>query len=200
MDLSLPEVAVIAIVALLVLGPERLPGAARTAGALLRRAQRSWSGLRADIERELAADELKRQLRETREAAGIDTLRRDLEQAQADIGHGLEQARSDVGRGLDVRATAGGHGGATAAGADVGISAAVRTLPSGPAPDGATAASTAGATAGMPSGDPNGSSPSPAPAAANPTLPGSASVPDAGEVPNDAPVTPPQTPRDDGRA
>jgi len=61
-DLSLPELVVIAVVALLVLGPKRLPGAARTAGALLRRAQRSWAGLRHDIERELAADELKRQL------------------------------------------------------------------------------------------------------------------------------------------
>jgi sec-independent protein translocase protein TatB len=200
MDLSLPEVAVIAIVALLVLGPERLPGAARTAGALLRRAQRSWSGLRADIERELAADELKRQLRETREAAGFDTLRRDLEQAQADIGHGLEQARSDVGCGLDVRASAGGHGGATAAGADVGISAAVRTLPGAPAPDVTTAA---GATGGMPSGDPTASSLPPVPHTANP-VPGGASVPDTVEVPSDAPVatsvTPPQTPRDDGRA
>ena len=66
-DLSLPELVVIALVALLVLGPKRLPQAARTAGALLRRAQRSWSGLRQDIERELAADELKRQLDATQQ-------------------------------------------------------------------------------------------------------------------------------------
>ena len=103
MDLSLPELAVIAIVALLVLGPERLPGAARTAGALLRRAQRSWSGIRADIERELAADELKRQLRETREAAGLDTLRKDLDEAHQDIGRGLGQVGSEIGRELDPR-------------------------------------------------------------------------------------------------
>lgn len=89
-DLSLPELAVVAVMALLVLGPERLPGAARTAGALVRRAQRSWSSLRADIERELAADELKRQLRDTRESIGVDAIRRDLEQAQADIGRGID--------------------------------------------------------------------------------------------------------------
>lgn len=66
-DLSLPELVVIALVALLVLGPRRLPQAARTAGALLRRAQRSWAGLRQEIERELAADELKRQLDATQQ-------------------------------------------------------------------------------------------------------------------------------------
>jgi sec-independent protein translocase protein TatB len=77
-DLSLAELAMIAVVALLVLGPERLPGAARTVGALLRRAQRSWSGLRADIERELAADELKRQIGHTRDEIGIDSLRKEI--------------------------------------------------------------------------------------------------------------------------
>lgn len=89
-DLSLPELALIGVVALLVLGPERLPGAARTAGALLRRAQRSWSGLRADIERELAADEFKRQLHDTRKELAVDQLRQDLEAARDDVVRGLD--------------------------------------------------------------------------------------------------------------
>jgi sec-independent protein translocase protein TatB len=89
-DLSLPELALIGVVALLVLGPERLPGAARTAGALLRRAQRSWSGLRADIERELAADEFKRQLDDTRKELAVDQLRQDLESARDDVVRGLD--------------------------------------------------------------------------------------------------------------
>lgn len=89
-DLSMPELAVIGVVALLVLGPERLPGAARTVGALLRRAQRSWSGLRADIERELAADELKRQLKQTRDDIGLDTLKQDVEQARDAIARDLD--------------------------------------------------------------------------------------------------------------
>jgi sec-independent protein translocase protein TatB len=53
-EISLAEFALIAIVALLVLGPERLPGAARTVGGLVRRARASWSSLRSEIERELA--------------------------------------------------------------------------------------------------------------------------------------------------
>jgi sec-independent protein translocase protein TatB len=58
-DIGTGELGLIALIALLVLGPERLPGAARTAGALLRKARQSWSNVREEIERELAAEELK---------------------------------------------------------------------------------------------------------------------------------------------
>lgn len=61
-DVSLVELAVIALVALLVLGPEKLPRAARTVGLYVRKARQSWYSVRADIERELAADELKRSM------------------------------------------------------------------------------------------------------------------------------------------
>jgi sec-independent protein translocase protein TatB len=63
-SLSFPELALIALVALLVLGPQRLPGAARTAGALLRKARASWASVRNDIERELAAEDVKRSLKQ----------------------------------------------------------------------------------------------------------------------------------------
>ena len=62
-DVSLVELAVIALVALLVLGPEKLPRAARTLGLYVRKAKQSWFSVRAEIERELAADELKRSLK-----------------------------------------------------------------------------------------------------------------------------------------
>ena len=68
-EFSLVELAVCALVALLVLGPERLPRAARTAGMYLRRARQSWYSVRADIERELAAEDLKRSLARERDAA-----------------------------------------------------------------------------------------------------------------------------------
>ena len=73
-DVSLVELAVIALVALLVLGPEKLPRAARTVGLYVRKARQSWYSVRSEIERELAADELKRSLKQTedtiRAAAG----------------------------------------------------------------------------------------------------------------------------------
>lgn len=81
-DVSLIELAVIALVALLVLGPERLPRAARTVGLYMRKARQSWYSVRADIERELAADELKRSIKrsgdEIRESIGFDALKDDL--------------------------------------------------------------------------------------------------------------------------
>ncbi len=64
-DFSMGQIGIIAVVSLLVLGPERMPKVARTAGALLRKARQSWQNVRNDIEREFAAEELKRNLKET---------------------------------------------------------------------------------------------------------------------------------------
>lgn len=71
-DISLGELAVIGAVALVVIGPEKLPKVARTAGMLFGRAQRLAAGFRADLERELHAAEiadLKKKL--TDEAASL---------------------------------------------------------------------------------------------------------------------------------
>jgi sec-independent protein translocase protein TatB len=68
-DFSFGEIGVVAVIALLVLGPERLPKVARTAGALVRRARTSWQSVRDEIERELAAEDMKRGLQEARQAA-----------------------------------------------------------------------------------------------------------------------------------
>ncbi len=52
-DLSVGKLLLLAVIALLVLGPEKLPGAARTAGAMLRRVRRGWDSVRAEVTREL---------------------------------------------------------------------------------------------------------------------------------------------------
>jgi sec-independent protein translocase protein TatB len=62
-DVGFSEILIIAVVALLVLGPERLPKAARFAGLWVRRARAQWYSVKAELERELANDELKRQLK-----------------------------------------------------------------------------------------------------------------------------------------
>jgi len=90
-DIGFSEIALIAVVALLVLGPERLPKVARTAGALMRRARNSWQDVRSEIERELAAEDLKRTINETRQAADVRT---DVKAAAADIEGGVRAAAS----------------------------------------------------------------------------------------------------------
>lgn len=62
-DVGFSELMLVGVIALLVLGPERLPKAARMAGALLRRMRSSLSTLQQDLEREVHAEELKRSLR-----------------------------------------------------------------------------------------------------------------------------------------
>ena len=54
-DLGMWELMLVGLVALLVLGPEKLPKAARMAGYWVRRARQSWYAVRSEIERELAA-------------------------------------------------------------------------------------------------------------------------------------------------
>lgn len=59
-DISFSEVLVIAAVALIVIGPERLPKVARTMGHLFGRAQRYVNDVKSDIQREIELDELKK--------------------------------------------------------------------------------------------------------------------------------------------
>jgi sec-independent protein translocase protein TatB len=63
-EISLGKMVLLALIALIVLGPEKLPGAARTAGALLRRVRSGWDNVRAEVERELEIEEIRRTARE----------------------------------------------------------------------------------------------------------------------------------------
>ena len=58
-DLGLSKLAVIGVVALVVIGPERLPKVARTVGTLLGRAQRYLADVKAEVNREMQIDELR---------------------------------------------------------------------------------------------------------------------------------------------
>lgn len=61
-DIGFAELLLIGVISLVVLGPERLPGAMRTTGLWLGRIRRTFRNMKADIEREIGADEIKRQL------------------------------------------------------------------------------------------------------------------------------------------
>ncbi|VXB21036.1 Sec-independent protein translocase protein TatB [Pseudomonas sp. 8AS] len=61
-DIGFSELLLVGLVALIVFGPERLPAAARTAGLWIGRLKRSFSAIKAEVEREIGADEVRRQL------------------------------------------------------------------------------------------------------------------------------------------
>lgn len=68
-DIAFSELLVIAIVALVVIGPERLPRVARTAGHMIGRLQRYVNDVKADIDREMQIEELKKLQTQMQESA-----------------------------------------------------------------------------------------------------------------------------------
>ena len=86
-DISFSEILVIAAVALIVLGPERLPKVARTLGHLLGRAQRYANDVKNDIQREMELEELRKWQNSVEGAARSveTTVRTELNQLQEAI-------------------------------------------------------------------------------------------------------------------
>ena len=68
-ELSFSKLLLLAVIALVVLGPEKLPKAARMAGAMLRRLRLGWESVRSEVERELELEEIRRSAKEAAERA-----------------------------------------------------------------------------------------------------------------------------------
>jgi sec-independent protein translocase protein TatB len=90
-DIGFSELLVIAVVALLVLGPERLPKAARFAGLWVRKARAQWYSVKSEFEREMAADEMKRSL-----GNPVQDLRREVEGVGRDVGDSMRDVEARV--------------------------------------------------------------------------------------------------------
>src|SRR5688500_11756696 len=86
-DIGFSELMVIAVVALIVIGPERLPKVARTLGHLIGRMQRYVNDVKADISREMELDELKKLQMTMQDAAkGFeDSVTREVNAAESEI-------------------------------------------------------------------------------------------------------------------
>jgi sec-independent protein translocase protein TatB len=70
-DIGVTKLAIIGAIALVVIGPEKLPGLAKTVGTLLGRARRYVADVKAEVNRSMDLDELKK-MRETVESAARD--------------------------------------------------------------------------------------------------------------------------------
>jgi sec-independent protein translocase protein TatB len=90
-DLGVSKLALIAVVALVVIGPERLPKVARMAGNLMGRAQRYMAEVKSEVNRQVELDELKKM----QEAAS--SAVKDVQSSMNDIGTTLNEAKKDLG-------------------------------------------------------------------------------------------------------
>jgi sec-independent protein translocase protein TatB len=89
-EIGFMELVLVGVVALIVVGPERLPGLARTVGAWVGRARAFVSNVKADIDRELKAEELKRILEQQAKLANplqsiVDETRDSLGQIKKNV-------------------------------------------------------------------------------------------------------------------
>ncbi len=96
-DIGFSELFMIAIVALVVLGPERLPKAARFAGLWVRRARAQWYSVKSELEREIASEELQRTIRDTRQA--VTDIGADMRAAEAEARREFDTMQAQIERG-----------------------------------------------------------------------------------------------------
>jgi len=97
-DIGFTELLVIGVVALIVVGPERLPRVARTAGALLGRLQRYVADVKADINREVELEELRKMKDSVQQAASEfeSSMNEDLRKAEADLNRAVAETPAEA--------------------------------------------------------------------------------------------------------
>ena len=81
-DLGISKMALIGVVALIVIGPEKLPRVARTVGALLGKAQRYVADVKAEVNRSIDLEELRK-------------MKDNVESAARDVEHSVQTAATD---------------------------------------------------------------------------------------------------------
>jgi sec-independent protein translocase protein TatB len=106
-DIGFSELLVIAVVALIVIGPERLPRVARTLGHLFGRMQRYVNDVKADISREMELEELKRLQSSVEDAARSmqSSFDKDVNDTRSEIDKLTESVKSGVDTGTAPAAT-----------------------------------------------------------------------------------------------
>lgn len=107
LDIAFSELLVIGVVALVVIGPEKLPKVARTAGILLGRAQRYVSDIKTDINRQIQFEELKAlQAQMAEQARALEnTVKKEMLETEAALTQSADSLKATVeqtGREIDA--------------------------------------------------------------------------------------------------
>ncbi len=97
-DLGLTKLALIGVVALVVIGPEKLPRVARMVGSLYGRAQRFMSQVKSEVSRELELEELRRMQKDVESAAQDfqTSVNEEVAQVEADINSAWEPSTDEM--------------------------------------------------------------------------------------------------------
>lgn len=98
-DFGFDKLALIGAVALIVIGPEKLPKVARTVGHLFGKAQRYVSDVKAEVNRSIELDELKKMKTQFEDAAR--DVQTSVESQVREVGHGFESDWKSVTAGLE---------------------------------------------------------------------------------------------------
>lgn len=93
-DVSFSELALVGVIALLVIGPEKLPGVARTAGKWIGKTRRMVNSVKAEVDRELKTDELRQLF--TQQQAEVQELRQLLDENRVAIETDIKQLSAET--------------------------------------------------------------------------------------------------------
>ena len=129
-DIGFSELVVIGVVALIVIGPERLPKVAKTLGHMFGRLQRYVNEVKADINREMELDELRKLKSEVQSAA--QGLHDSVTQAAKEVESGVRSVEAQLNAN-EVEASAVAAGDTTAIAAATPPTAVTSALPAPPA-------------------------------------------------------------------
>lgn len=98
-DMGFAEMLIVGIVALLVIGPERLPSVARSAGRWFAKIKGFVSNVKSDVEREFKTDELKKILEQQQgELQSLKEAVNDAQKSVVDSGNSIEEEVSKLGK------------------------------------------------------------------------------------------------------
>ena len=98
-DIGFAELVIIAVISLLVIGPERLPDAIRTASAWLNRIRRGFNDIKQEVQQELHNDAVMKELQELRDTG--ESLRQDTQAMGRSIGESMLPAERSASASSD---------------------------------------------------------------------------------------------------
>ena len=95
-DIGFPELMMISIVALLVIGPDKLPETIRSISLWIGRIQRSFTDIRREIESEIGADEIRAQLHNESIMKELENTKNTLKEVQQDVNNTIKSVETET--------------------------------------------------------------------------------------------------------